>query len=123
MSGVKKFIDHYKKMSNSTAVIFSSVHSFGSHVLGRTVTSVKGGSICRGRRIPVQAAATGRRKYGSKGKSPATAAERPLYTKQKRHVMFVSSYYNLLCQHQPKGKRPHNLALNVSKGSHNVGKW
>ena len=66
MSRVKKFIDRYKKMSNSTAVIASSLHCFGSHVQGRTVTSVKGGSICRGRRIPVQATATGRQKYGSK---------------------------------------------------------
>ena len=70
VSGVNKFIDSYKKMNNSTAVIASSLHCFGSHVHGRTVTSVKGGSIRRGRQIPVQATASGRRKYGSKGKSP-----------------------------------------------------
>ena len=103
-------------MSNSTAVIASSLHYFGSGVQGKTVTSVKGGSICRGRQIPVQGTA------GSKGKSPA-AAGKPLNTKQKINVMSVSSRYNLLCRHQPKGKRPRNLALNVSKGSQNAGKW
>ena len=56
--------------SQSTALIASSFHCFGSVPRGQ-LTRIQGGGIRRGRRIPVQATASGRRKYGSKGKAPA----------------------------------------------------
>ena len=35
------------------------------------MTSIHGGGMRRGRRIPVQATASGRQKYGTKDKAPA----------------------------------------------------
>ncbi len=120
--GVRKFIDRYNKMrkNNSTALMTSAFHCFGA-THGGTVTSAKGGSIRRGRRIPVQATASGRRKYGSRGKAPSTAG-RPLSTKQKENIP-SSSRYQLPLRKEAKGKRPHNLARSVLKGTQNAGKW
>ena len=121
--GVKKFIDRYNKMkrSNSTALMTSSFHCFG-RTPGGTITSVQGGSIRRGRRIPVQATAAGRRKYGSKGKAPSTVG-RPPANKQKENLVPASSRFTLPLRNKAKGKRPHNLALSVVKGTQNAGKW
>ena len=62
-NGVEKFVNRYNKMrgSHSTAMLASSFHRFGS-LMGGTITSVQGGGIRRGRRIPVQSTAAGRRK-------------------------------------------------------------
>ena len=60
-SGVKKFIVRYNTMvkSHSNALMASAFHCFGSQHNPGTVTCVQGGGIRRGRRIPVQATASG----------------------------------------------------------------
>lgn len=123
LAGIRKFIDRYNKMrkSNHTALMTSAFHCFGSSHFG-TVTSARGGKIRRGRRIPVQATASGRRKYGSKGKAPASAG-RPPSNKQKENAAPATSRYKLPLRKEAKGKRPHNLALSVLKGTQNAGKW
>uniref|UniRef100_A0A1X7UGY1 Uncharacterized protein n=1 Tax=Amphimedon queenslandica TaxID=400682 RepID=A0A1X7UGY1_AMPQE len=70
-SGVQKFIARYSTMSksHSTALMASAFHCFSSQQSFGNVTHVQGGEIRRGRRIPVQATASGRRKYGTKGES------------------------------------------------------
>ena len=78
-SGVNKFIVRYNTMtkSHSNALMSSAFHCFGSQHNPGTVTCVQGGGIRQGRRIPVQATASGRRKYGSKGKAYAVAGRPP----------------------------------------------
>ena len=124
-SGVKKFIDRYKKMrkSNSKALIASSFHCFGS-LHGGTVTRIQGGGIRRGRRIPVQATASGRRKHGTKGKAPIPSGRRVKSVAiNKENKMPAVSRFELPIRREPKGKRPHSLSLNIKKGTQNAGKW
>ena len=113
--GVKKFIDHYNsmKVSHSTALMASSFHCFGSSNSG-TVTHIQGGAIRRGRRLPVQAMASGRRKTGSKGKAPAPAG-RPPIAKLGGKIHLTSSRYDLPLRDPTKGKHPHNLAVSIKK--------
>ena len=121
--GVKKFIERYNsmKVSHSTALMASSFHCFGSLNSG-TVTHIQGGAIRRGRRIPVQATASGRRKTGSKGKAPAPAGRSPI-AKLGGKLNSTSSRYDIPLRNPSKGKRPHNLAVSIKKGTQNAGKW
>ena len=121
-TGVRKFINRYNKMAsnNSIALLASSFHCFGK-TNGRTVTLTKGGTVRKGRRIPVQATAAGRRKYGSRGKACCVVG-RPPAKKQKLNLK-QAARFKLPSRHKAKGKRPHNLASNVMKGTQNAGKW
>ena len=85
------------------------------------MTCVQGGGIQRGRWIPVQATASGRRKYGSEWKAYA-AADRPPAGKNKENERLSDSRYHLPIRSEPKGKRPHNLRLSVLMNIHNAGK-
>ena len=121
-TGVRKFIERYNKMkSQSTALIASSFHCFGSVPRG-TVTRIQGGGIRRGRRIPVQATASGRRKYGSKGKAPAPPG-RKLKNKVKERPQPSQTRFILPIRNKAKGKRRHDLALSIQTGTQNAGKW
>ena len=107
--------------SHSTALMASSFHCFGS--MGGTVTSVQGGGIRRGRRIPVQVTAAGRRKgTGKKGKAPIPAG-RPPTGKNPLVPVHNLSRYHLPIRNKPKGKRLHSLVTNVGAGVQNAGKW
>ena len=123
-SGVRKFINRYKKMkkSYSTALLASSFHCFGS-LNGGTVTNIQGGGIRRGRRIPVQATASGRRKRNLKGKAPASSGRPMKSVAGKENKSIVPSRYELPLRREAKGKRCHNLALSLKRGTQNAGKW
>ena len=119
-TGVQKFIDRYNTMK-SNALLASALHQFGSMYAG-VATSRQGGRLRRGPRIPIQATAAGRRKYGSRGKSAAPKGRPSIHCTSKpntssahRHMMPV--------RREPKGKRPHSLAANIRAGQQNAGKW
>ena len=119
-TGVQKFIDRYNTMK-SNALLASALHQFGSMYAG-VATSRQGGRLRRGPRIPIQATAAGRRKYGSRGKSAAPKVRPSMHCTSKpntnstnRHMMPV--------RREPKGKRPHSLAANIHAGQQNAGKW
>ena len=126
-SGMKKFIARYNTMSEShgsIALLASAFHCFGSqHNSPTTISYIQGGGhIRRGRRIPVEATASGRRKYGSKGKASAIGG-RPPIGKNKENKQSLVSRYQLPIRSEPKGKRPHNLRLSVVNNTQNAGKW
>lgn len=123
-SGVRKFISRFNKMreSHSTALMASSFHCFGS-LQGGTVTSIQGGGIRRGRRIPVQATASGRRKYSTKGKAPAPPERPAKLAGNKENKIPALSRYELPSRRVLKGKRPHHLAFSIKRGTQNAGKW
>ena len=78
-------------MSDSTVVIASSLHCFGSHVQGRTVIPAKG------ERDMDSSASYSYRKaevHGSKGKSPA-AAEKVLLSCLFNHITICCGDINL----------------------------
>ena len=111
-SGVRKFINRYNKMkkSPSNALMASSFHTFGS-LHGGTVTNIQGGGVRRGRHIPVQATASGRRKHGTKGKGPVPSGRPAKLATNKENLM--STRYQLPIRRQTKGKRLHNISFNV----------
>ena len=119
-TGVQKFIDRYNTMK-SNALLASALHQFGLMYAG-VATSRQGGRLRRGPRIPIQATAAGRRKYGSRGKSAAPkgrpsmhCTSKPNTSSTNRHMMPV--------RREPKGKRPHSLAANIRAWQQNAGKW
>ena len=119
-TGVQKFIDRYNTMK-SNALLASALHQFGSMYAG-VATSRQEGRLRRGPRIPIQATAAGRRKYGSRGKSAAPKGRPSIHYTSKpntssahRHMMPV--------RREPKGKKPHSLAANIRAGQQNAGKW
>ena len=67
----------------STALLSSAFHCFGSQ--SSTTTCIQGGSVRRGRQIPVQATAAGRWKYGSKGKAPSIIGRPPKRKTEDKH--------------------------------------
>ena len=121
-AGFKKFIKRYNKMTQTktTALLTSALHCFGSKS-GGFATTLSGGRLRRGPRIPIQATAAGRRKTGTRGKGaipkgrPVTAAQKATRPWESRHCMPV--------RRKPKGKRPHNLTESINKGQQNAGKW
>ena len=121
-AGFKKFIKRYNKMTQTktTALLTSALHCFGSKS-GGFATTLSGGRLRRGPRIPIQATAAGRRKTGTRGKGaipkgrPVTAAQKATTPRESRHCMPV--------RRKPKGKRPHNLTESINKRQQNAGKW
>ena len=72
-SGIEKFLSRFTTLSSfpSKARLASALHSFGSEKDGFS-KSMKSGLIRKGKIIiKVQATATGRRKFGTKGRGPA----------------------------------------------------
>ena len=123
-SGVERFVARYNKMSESNlnALLASSFHRFGWS-FGGSITSMKGGALRRGKRIAVQAASAGRRKYGSRGKARVTAGKPVKLANNKENLQPSQSRFTLPTRRAPKGKRPHDLSLNISKNVQNAGKW
>ena len=105
--------------SSTTAKLASALHQFG----WSPKLLFQPGLLRREYRLPVQATAAGhRRKGSSRGKGMITSG-RPLKsscTEKKENDM---NRYNIPTRRESKGKRPHNLSLNVSRGLQNAGKW
>ena len=78
------------------ALMASPFHFFGSQHNPGTVTCVQGSGIRRSRWIPVQATASGRQKYGSKGKAYAVAG-RPPAGKNKENKR--PGDFDIICQY------------------------
>ena len=125
--GIRKFCQRYKTMTRqnfSDNRIASALNRFG-WVFGGTVTSVQGGLLRRGRRIPVQATAAGRRrKTLSRGKSKVPSG-RPV----KKEVQITRtngddlSRYHIPPRNLKPRKRLHSLSENVTLCQQNAGKW
>ena len=123
-TGAEKFVKRFMTLSSfpSNARLVSALHCFGSESKG-TSMSIKSGLLRRGKRIKVQATATGRRKFGTKGRSPAL----PGCPRSKKMVKprEKASCYMLPIRrrNQVKQKRPHLLSANIKLGRQNAGKW
>ena len=68
--GIKKFLERFNAMK-STGRLASAMHTFGTQT--RAGVSLASGNRRWGKRIGAQATASGRRKYGSKGKGQVVA--------------------------------------------------
>ena len=119
-AGIKRFIDRYNNMK-SNALLASALNQFGSMYAG-VATSHYGGRLRRGPRIPIQATAAGRRKYGGRGKGVAPKGRRSIHCTSKPPTALVNRHV-MQVRREPKGKRPHNLAANIRDGQQNAGKW
>ena len=120
--GMETFIKRYKQMStrgnSANAALGSSLHRFG-WVFGGTIRSTQGGFLRRGRRIPVNARAAGRRRGNlSRGKGKITPG-RPKGIKRA----FYPATYTMTARKPAKGKRVHSLSANIASGNQNAGKW
>jgi len=124
-SGVLKFTDRYFKMrrNRTHTLLVSAFHRFGWNYGGGTVASGKGGILRRGKRIPIQVTAAGRRKGKFRGKAPAVPGRPPKGLTHTTTSTEPSRYNFMLTRRPPKGKRQHNLALNIKIGQQNAGKW
>ena len=72
VSGIEKFIVRFNDISvTSSSRLATALHNFGAKIkVGANFTS---GQIHRGKRIGLQATASGRRKYSSRGTAPMIA--------------------------------------------------
>ena len=119
--GMQTFLRRYKDMKSckfANARLSSALHRFG-WVFGGTVRSTQCGHMRRGRRIPVNAQAAGRRRGGSRGKGKVSSG-RPVGALAAR---FPPSRYTLPTRRSAPGKRPHSLKENILQGRQNAGKW
>ena len=125
--GVEKFLNRYESMQGpkSLARLSSSFHKFG-WVFGGHTSSARNNSVFlrHGKRIPVQATAAGRRKYGSKGKGRAYIGRPPTNSSNLKRNS-THSRYVLPMRRKNKNdrKRPHSLKLSIEQGKQNAGKW
>ncbi len=115
---MKQFLKHFKASAGyrSTARLSSAFHQFGTDY-GGSVSRTALKRVSHGKRIPVQATAGRRHGKTSHGKS------RVLAGRICKSLSSQSEVYNLPERKKPKGKRPHSLSLNISKGLQNAGKW
>ena len=122
--GIEKFVGRFQKLSSlqSNAHLASALHSFGSE--SRRATTLTTGNRRWGKRIGVQATASGRRKYGSKGKGPVQAGRPRMRSyvpitnqKNQRYILPIRR------KNQVEKKRPHSLSLNIIANKQNAGKW
>ncbi len=125
INGTEKFLTRFDALSQMPfkARLASALHNFGSEQRG-TAASIKCGFLRRGKRIGVQATATGRRKYGTKGKAPAEQG-RPVKNTSAIPRKPCTSRYTLpkRSHNQMSKKRAHSLAENIRLGKQNGGKW
>lgn len=120
ISGIQKFIDRYNGIK-SDAVLASSFHKFGKFDTGKS-TCLRAESVRHGIRIPIQASAAGRRKYGTRGKGPSSKG-RPSKYQRRLIPRKPCSRYTMTIRKEPKGKRHHNLSKAIRVGQQNAGKW
>ncbi|XP_065889230.1 uncharacterized protein [Dysidea avara] len=106
-TGIQKFIDQYNR-TKSDAVLASFFHNFGKISTGKSAC-LNSESIRYGIRIPIQASAAGRRKYGTRGKQPASKG-RPSKNQRRLVPRKQCSRYMMTIRKEPKGKRQHNLS-------------
>ena len=121
--GMQTFLRRYQNLTQNgtfqNARLSSALHRFG-WVFGGTIRSSQGGYMRRGRRIPVNAKAAGRRrKFVSRGKAKLPSG-RP---KGMKIAQYQTSRYQFPCCKQPPGKRLHSLQANILSGTQNAGKW
>ena len=124
-SGIQMFTDRYFKMrrNKTHALLASAFHRFGSNAGGRTVASRRGGILRRGKRIPIQVTAAGRQKGKSRGKAPAVPGRPPKRVANHTITTTKPNRYFMSLRRAAKGKRKHNLKLNIEIGQQNAGKW
>ena len=121
--GMQTFLRRYQNLTQNgtfqNARLSSALHRFG-WVFGGTIRSSQGGYMHRGRRIPVNAKAAGRRrKFVSRGKAKLPSG----HPKGMKIAQYPTSRYQLPCHKQPPGKRLHSLQANILSGTQNAGKW
>ena len=120
---MKTFLRRYKVLTKPggfiNARLSSALHRFG-WVFGGTVSrNNHNGQFRRGRRIPVNPKAAGRRQ-GSTSRGKAMVLQgRP---KGMKIATFPKSSSNLTIKTRPP-KRPHSLSKNVATGIQNAGRW
>ncbi len=120
---MRTFLRRYHNLTQNgtfqNARLSSALHRFG-WVFGGTIRSSQGGSMCRGRRIPVNAKAAGRRrKFVSRGKAKLP----PGRPKGMKVAHYSPSQFQLPSRRQPPGKRLHSLQASILSGTQNAGKW
>ena len=106
----------------SNARLVSALHCFGSEPKD-TSLSIKSGLLQRGKRIKVQATATGRRKFGTKGRGsalPGCPRSRKMAKPREKASRYMLPVWQ---RNQMKQKRPHLLSANIKLGRQNAGKW
>ena len=121
--GMQTFLRRYKSLTESgkfhNARLSSALHRFG-WVFGGTIKSTQGGYLRRGRRIPVNAQAAGRRRKSvSRGKAKLP----PGRPKNMTLAEYPPSRYAMPNRKEAPGKRLHSLKDSISKGRQNAGKW
>ena len=121
--GMQTFLRRYKSLTESgkfhNARLSSALHRFG-WVFGGTIRSTQGGYLRRGRRIPVNAQAAGRRR---KSVSRGNAKLPPGRPKGLTLAQYPPSRYAMPNRKEARGKRLHSLKDSISKGRQNAGKW
>ena len=124
---ITKSLKRYTELSQlpSSGRLASAMHNFSSKERdGVALASLKCGLLRRGKRISVQATATGRRKYGTRGKAPAQPGRPCKQTLVIRHSTTESRYIMpVRARNQVQKKRLHSLAHNIRLGQQNAGKW
>ena len=120
--GIEKFLSCFTTLSShpSKVRLISALHCFGSEK-DRISKLMKSGLIRKGKVIKVQATATGRRKFGTKGRGPAQRG-RPR-TRKLATVRKQAKRYTLTVRrkNQITQKRSHSLSKNINLGKQNAG--
>lgn len=122
--GIEKFLNRFTTLSSfpSKARLASALHCFGSQNDGIS-KSMKSGLIRKGKIIKVQSTATGRRKFGTKGRGPAQQG-RPRTNKVAKARKQAERYtLTVRRKNQILQKRSHSLSKNINLGKQNAGKW
>ena len=117
-----KFLERFDAMK-TTGPLASAMHTFRTQT--KSATSLFSGNRRGGKRIGLQATATGRRKYGYKGKGQVIAGRpRTSYVNKVERIENNSWYTIPACyKNQVHKKRQHNLSQNIKIGKQNGGKW
>ena len=121
ISGIDKFLIKFHNL-RSSGRLASALHSFGTETRRRTSLV---GFQRWGKRIGVQATASGRRKYGSRGKAQVLAGRpRTSYVNKSEEIKKNTRYtLPMRKKNQMEKKRPHNLSKNIQVNKQNAGKW
>ena len=118
--GIKKFLERFNAMK-STGRLASAMYTFGTQT--RAGVSLASGNRRWGKRIGVQAMASGRRKYGSKGKGQVVAGRPRTSYVNKVEGIEKHPRYTIPTRKKKHKKRQHNLSQNIKIGKQNGGKW
>ena len=116
-----KFLEQFDAMKTN-GQLASAMHMFGTQT--KSATSLSSGNRRWGKRIGVQATATGRRKYGYKSKGQVIAGRPRTSYVSKVERIENNSQYTIPAHYkkQVHKKRQHNLSQNIKIGKQNGGK-